>query len=153
MALAASDSAGGPIPSTAPAGDVSLKPLVPITAANHMEMEGGSGVVSATATTQPTSDLPSMLGAIDVTTSAGADAGEGASSVALNTPFLVQQPVVSCQFSNHDDSLYDKGYELVGAQMYYDPVALDEEEDDFSEVVIGNNPTPAVAALVSPALV
>ena len=35
--------------------------------------------------------------------------------------------------------------------MYYDPVALDEEEDDFSEVVIGNNPTPAVAALVSPA--
>ena len=117
MVLAEFDSAGGLIPSTAPAGDASLTPLQPITAAVNLEMEGGSGVVSSTATTQPTTDVPSMLGASGVTASASADAGEAASSVALKTPFPFQQPVVNCWFSNHDESLYDKGYDSEGAEM------------------------------------
>ena len=151
MVLAAFDSAGGLIPSTAPAGDASLTPLQPITSTVNTEIEGGSGVVSSTATTQPTTDVPSMLGASGVTASASAYAGEAASSVALNTPFPFQQPVVNCRFSNHDESHYDKGYDSEGSQMYYDNAALDEDKDDFSEVVIGNNPSPAAAAPVAPA--
>ena len=60
VALAASDSAGGLIPSTAPAGDALLTPMQPITAAINVGMEGGSGVVIATSTTQLTTDVPSM---------------------------------------------------------------------------------------------
>ena len=35
--------------------------------------------------------------------------------------------------------------------MYYDTITLNEDKDDFSEVVIGNNPSPAAAAPVAQA--
>ena len=60
VAVSVSDYAGGTIPSTAPAGDASLTPLQPISAAVNVGMEGDSGVVSAKYTTQPNTDLPSM---------------------------------------------------------------------------------------------
>ena len=120
VVVAASGSGAGQIPSTTPAGYVLLTPLQPTAAAVNVGMEGVSGVVSATATTQPTNDVPSMFGLSGVTSSAGAYVGGAVSSVALNTPFPSQQPVVNCRFSNHDEYLYDEGYYLEGAQMYYD---------------------------------
>ena len=128
-----------------------MTPLKPISTAANVGMEGGSGVVIPTAATQPITDFPGILGVSVVTASDSADAGEAASPVALNTPFPFQQPVVNCQFSNHDESIYDKGCDSEGAQMYYDTVALNEDKDDFSEVVIGNNPSPAAAAPVAQA--
>ena len=117
VTVTASDFVGGPLLSTSTAGDASLTPLKPISTAANVGMEGGSGVVSATATTQPSTDFPSILGVSVVTASDSADAGEAASSVALKTPFPFQQPVVNCWFSNNDESLYDKGYESEGAEM------------------------------------
>ena len=118
--MAAPDSTGGPIPSTAPSGDVLLTPLQPIAAGVNVGMEWVSVVVSATSTTQITPDVLSMTGASGGTFSVSAEMEGAVSSVALNTPFPAQQPVVNCRFSNHDEYLYDEGYYLEGAQMYYD---------------------------------
>ena len=106
--MAASDSAGGTILITVTAGDASLTPLQLIAAAVIVVLEGDSGVVSSTSTTQTTTDVPKMTVASGVNASAGANVGEAAPSVALKTPFSDHQPVVNCRFSNHDESLYDK---------------------------------------------
>ena len=117
VAVAESDSTGGPTPITVTAGDVLLTPLQPIAAGVNVGMEWVSVVLSATATTQITPDVLSMTGASGGTFSVSAEMEGAVSSEALNTPFPAQQPVVNCQLLDHDESLYEKGYESEGAQM------------------------------------
>ena len=45
-------------------------------------------------------------------------------------------PQKNDRFSNHDEALYDEGFDSEGEQMFYDPVALDEDADDFIEEAI-----------------
>ena len=85
-----------------------------------------------------------------VSAAAGRQAGATASTVALNTAFPTEIPAVNDRFCNQDDALFDQGYDSEGEQLYYDPVALDEDADDFVEEAIGSTPPQAIATALPP---
>jgi len=80
----------------------------------------------------------------------GRQAGATASTVALNTAFPTEIPAVNDRFCNQDDALFDQGYDSEGEQLYYDPVALDEDTDDLVEEAIGSTPPQAIATALPP---
>ena len=81
---------------------------------------------------------------------AGRQAGVTASTVALNTVFPTEIPAVNDRFSNHDNALFDQGYDSEGGQLYYDPIALDEDADNFVEEAIGCTPPQAIVTAPAP---
>ena len=78
------------------------------------------------------------------TTGPGVEVREGveaAIEIAANTAstsyFPSTQPTRIDRFTNHDTSLYELGYDSEGNLPYYDPVALEEDADEYEEPSIG----------------
>ena len=79
-----------------------------------------------------------------VTTGPGVEVREGveaaiviAANKAPTSYFPSTQPTRVDQFTNHDTSLYELEYDSKGNLPYYDPVALEEDADEYEEPVIG----------------
>ena len=83
-----------------------------------------------------------MPGVSGVAASAGGDAEHGADGAGLDTPFLTHQPQKNDRFSNHDEAPYEQGYNSEGEQMFYNPVALGEDTDEFIEQAIKSTSSP-----------
>ena len=78
------------------------------------------------------------------TTGPDVEVGEGfeaASEIAANTVershFLATQPTKIDRFTNHDTSLYELGYDSEGNLHFHDPVALEEDADEYDKPPIG----------------
>jgi len=70
------------------------------------------------------------------------------STAAQITQFPTEIPSVNDRFCNHNDALFDQGYDSEGQQLYYNPVALDGDADDLDEEAITcTPPQPIVNAL------
>jgi hypothetical protein len=95
-------------------------------------------------------EVPMVSGTGGVSVTAGTQAGAAATSVALNTPFPTHLPQKNDRFSNHDEALYDEGFDSEGEQMFYDPVALDEDADDFIEEAIASTSSPITSIPAPP---
>ena len=72
-----------------------------------------------------------MLGVSGVTVNPSGDNVKTAAAVAFGPPFPAVQSIINNRFTNQDDDLYDQGYDFEGGQLYYNPVALDDDEDKF----------------------
>ena len=81
-------------------------------------------------------EVPKVPGMGRVSAATGRQAGATVSTVALNTPFPTQTLQRNDQFSNHDEALYDQGFDSEGERMFYNPVALYEDADDFLDQAI-----------------
>ena len=72
-----------------------------------------------------------MLGVSGVTVNPSGDNVKTGAAVAFGPPFPAVQSIINNRFTNQDDDLYDQGYDSEGGQLHYDPVALDDDEDEF----------------------
>ena len=79
------------------------------------------------------------------TTGPGVEVREGVeaaieivANTALTSYFPSTQPTRIDQFTNHDTSLYELGYNSEENLPYYDPVALEEDADKYEEPSIGS---------------
>jgi len=78
----------------------------------------------------------------------GEPAGVAVSTEAQITQFLTKIPSVKNRFCNHDDALFEQGYDSEGGELCYDPVALDEDVDNLDEEAITcTPPQPTLNAL------
>ncbi len=145
VAAAVADSAGGLIPSDSPAADVSTLPSPPVA----FRAMGNKDGITGSADTPGGADLfidesrtPGVSGAAAISQAAAA---LGAPHPSI---FPAQRPLRSARFTNFDEGKFDKGYDSGGGQLHYDPVALEEDWEDFVKEAIGE--TPVVAPAVAP---
>ena len=91
------------------------------------EIFGDSGPMEDTDDVEPAIEALAMLGVSGVTVNLSGDNAKTAGAVAFGASFPVVQPIINNRFTNQDDDLYNQGYDSEGGQLYYDPVALDDD--------------------------
>ena len=104
--------------------------------------------MSANGNTELPIEVPNVRELNGLGANAQEQAGVSVSTAAQITQFPTEIPSVNDRFCNHDDALFDQGYDSEGQQLYYDPFALDEDADDLDEEAITcTPPQPIVNAL------
>ena len=140
MSSLIADSADGPSVDDSPAVDASKILFPPAVDDANAVVDGISGSADTPNDGNVSSDVSPTSDMLDLATRSPAAAS---SSTSPTSDFPTQQPVRNTRFTNFNEDKFDKGYNSEGGQLFYDPVALDEDWDEFTEDIIRDGPPPA----------